>query len=65
MVQNALIAKFGRTVLPRYGADGDWGNETEESVGIIWLKAEELKKEKFIEIVDLKDIIGSAIEIHG
>jgi hypothetical protein len=27
-LQRALIAKFGKSVLPKYGADGDFGNET-------------------------------------
>ncbi|MBI3502299.1 MAG: hypothetical protein HY063_10945 [Bacteroidetes bacterium] len=26
-LQDALIAKYGRDILPRYGADGDFGNE--------------------------------------
>ncbi|HTB31728.1 MAG TPA: peptidoglycan-binding domain-containing protein, partial [Bacteroidia bacterium] len=27
-LQQALIAKFGASIMPRYGADGDFGNET-------------------------------------
>jgi hypothetical protein len=27
-LQRALIAKFGKSILPKYGADGDFGNET-------------------------------------
>jgi hypothetical protein len=27
MLQRALIAKFGKSLLPKYGADGDFGNE--------------------------------------
>lgn len=27
-LQQALISKYGKTVLPRYGADGDFGSET-------------------------------------
>lgn len=29
-LQNAIIQKYGATALPRYGADGDWGNETQK-----------------------------------
>jgi hypothetical protein len=28
LLQQALIAKFGKTILPKYGADGDFGSET-------------------------------------
>lgn len=28
LLQEALIAKYGKTALPRYGADGDFGSET-------------------------------------
>lgn len=28
LLQQALIAKHGRTILPKYGADGDFGSET-------------------------------------
>lgn len=31
-VQNALIAKFGSGILPKYGADSDWGGETETAL---------------------------------
>lgn len=31
-LQNALIAAYGKTVLPKYGADGDWGGETDTAV---------------------------------
>jgi hypothetical protein len=27
-LQNALIAKYGKSILPKYGADGDFGTET-------------------------------------
>jgi len=27
-LQNALIAKYGKNIMPRYGADGDFGSET-------------------------------------
>lgn len=27
-LQEALLAKYGKSILPRYGADGDFGNET-------------------------------------
>jgi hypothetical protein len=26
-LQEALIAKYGKQILPRYGADGDFGSE--------------------------------------
>ncbi len=28
LLQQALITKYGKTILPRYGADGDFGSET-------------------------------------
>jgi len=28
LLQNALIAKYGKSILPKYGADGDFGTET-------------------------------------
>jgi peptidoglycan hydrolase-like protein with peptidoglycan-binding domain len=28
LMQEALIAKYGKTILPKYGADGDFGTET-------------------------------------
>jgi hypothetical protein len=28
LLQEALIAKYGKTILPKYGADGDFGTET-------------------------------------
>jgi len=28
LLQQALIAKYGKTILPKYGADGDFGTET-------------------------------------
>lgn len=28
LLQQALIAKYGKSILPRYGADGDFGSET-------------------------------------
>ncbi len=28
LLQEALIAKYGKTILPKYGADGDFGSET-------------------------------------
>lgn len=28
LLQEALIAKYGKTILPRFGADGDFGSET-------------------------------------
>ncbi|HYG53131.1 MAG TPA: hypothetical protein VD905_19665 [Flavobacteriales bacterium] len=28
MLQNALIARYGKSILPKYGADGDFGAET-------------------------------------
>ena len=31
-LQDALIAAYGRSVLPRYGADHDWGAETQAAV---------------------------------
>lgn len=31
-LQNALIATYGSSVLPKYGADGDWGTETNTAV---------------------------------
>lgn len=32
VLQNALIAKYGKSILPRFGADADWGNETENAL---------------------------------
>jgi hypothetical protein len=31
-LQNALIAAYGSSILPKYGADGDWGSETTTAV---------------------------------
>lgn len=31
-LQNALIQKFGATILPKYGADGSWGSEMEKAL---------------------------------
>jgi hypothetical protein len=31
-VQETLIRVFGKNVLPKYGADGEWGPETENAV---------------------------------
>ena len=31
-LQNALINSYGPDVLPKYGADGDWGDETETAM---------------------------------
>ena len=31
-LQQALIAKFGASIMPRYGADGDFGNETAAAI---------------------------------
>jgi hypothetical protein len=31
-LQEALIEAFGPGVLPKYGADGDWGNETQSAL---------------------------------
>lgn len=31
-LQSALINAYGSGVLPKYGADGDWGNETEAAI---------------------------------
>jgi hypothetical protein len=28
LLQNALLAKYGKSILPKYGADGDFGSET-------------------------------------
>src|SRR5437899_11515365 len=28
LLQEALIAKYGKSILPKYGADGDFGTET-------------------------------------
>lgn len=30
--QNALIAKYGKSILPKYGADGDYGSEMEAAL---------------------------------
>ena len=32
LIQQALIDNFGNDVLPKYGADGQWGNETENAM---------------------------------
>jgi len=32
MLQEALLVKFGKSILPRYGADGDYGSETESAL---------------------------------
>lgn len=37
-LQNALIQKFGSSILPRYGADGDFGSETEKALSSKGLK---------------------------
>ncbi len=29
-LQNAIITKFGKSALPKFGADGDWGSETQK-----------------------------------
>jgi len=31
-LQNALIAAYGKALLPKYGADADWGTETDTAV---------------------------------
>ena len=31
-LQNALIGRYGRSILPRYGADGMWGAETQTAM---------------------------------
>jgi len=31
-LQNALISKYGKTILPRYGADGDFGSELQTAL---------------------------------
>ena len=31
-LQQALINAFGKAVLPKYGADKDWGSETDKAV---------------------------------
>lgn len=31
-LQDALLAKYGRSILPKYGADGDFGSETEAAL---------------------------------
>ncbi|MBD3637205.1 MAG: hypothetical protein HUJ25_07640 [Crocinitomicaceae bacterium] len=31
-LQEALIKSYGASILPRYGADGDWGSETENAL---------------------------------
>jgi hypothetical protein len=31
-LQNALIQKFGKTILPKYGADGSWGKEMDTAL---------------------------------
>lgn len=31
-IQKALIAKFGRKILPKYGADGHWGSEMQSAL---------------------------------
>lgn len=41
-LQDALIAKYGSGILPRYGADGDFGSETVAA----------LKKSNFPEVID-------------
>lgn len=38
-LQQALIAKYGATILPRYGADGDFGSETVAAVNKAGLPA--------------------------
>lgn len=38
-LQEALIAKYGKTILPKYGADGDFGSETVaalKKIGFPW-----------------------------
>lgn len=32
LLQNSLIQKYGASILPRYGADGIWGSETENAL---------------------------------
>jgi hypothetical protein len=32
MIQNALIARYGASILPKYGADGDFGSELENAL---------------------------------
>jgi peptidoglycan hydrolase-like protein with peptidoglycan-binding domain len=39
LLQQALIAKYGKTILPKYGADGDFGTETLNALKKIGLPA--------------------------
>ena len=39
LLQEALIAKYGKTILPRYGADGDFGSETVNALKKVALPA--------------------------
>jgi hypothetical protein len=32
LLQQALLAKYGKSILPKYGADGDFGSETESAL---------------------------------
>lgn len=36
--QEYLIKRFGKHILPKYGADGDWGNETQNAVNRLGIK---------------------------
>jgi len=37
LIQEALIHRFGNDCLPKHGADGDWGNETEQAMSVYTL----------------------------
>ncbi|HEX7904887.1 MAG TPA: hypothetical protein VF487_13505 [Chitinophagaceae bacterium] len=60
LLQQTLIAKYGKTILPRYGADGDFGSETAAALKKIGLP-EQISESMFNVLTQAQKPDGAAI----
>lgn len=59
-LQEALIATYGKTVLPKYGADGDFGSETENALKKAGLPTT-IDQSTFHVITSINEVNASAV----
>ena len=62
-LQQAIINRYGITILPKYGADGNWGSETDGAVQAFLGRVQINNLDEFYKIIN--DLINSALPAGG
>lgn len=64
-LQSALIGAYGTSILPAYGADGDWGSETDTAIKNKLGISEVKDKKQFESIIASLTAMKTASKVSG